>query len=84
MPVGIKQKPLLQIKFTECKVFAEEFPQANLIFCLFHPLEAFRNGLTKSLGITSGEQEKGRNKFQNIVYSMSNSQYKSNYRELLT
>jgi hypothetical protein len=46
--------------FTERKVFAEEFPQANLIFCLFHTLEAFRNGLTKSLGITSGEQEKGR------------------------
>jgi zinc finger SWIM domain-containing protein 3 len=69
--------------FTERKVFAEEFPHANLVLCLFHTLKAFRKALTKSLGITSVEQEKARKIFQNIAYSMSNAQYDSNYRELL-
>ena len=54
--------------FTERKGFAKEFPQANLVLCLFLTLKACRNFLTTS---SSTEWEKVRKIFQDIAYSMA-------------
>ena len=43
--------------FTECNIFLQQFPQANLLICLFHVLETFRREITcKKVGITAAER----------------------------
>jgi zinc finger SWIM domain-containing protein 3 len=53
--------------FTERKVFAEEFPQANLVLCLFHTLKAFRKHLLNQWASLQWNKRKLEKNFKTLL-----------------
>ena len=69
--------------FTERNVFHQQFPQANLLICLFHVLKTFRREITsEKVGITSAERYMVLEIVQRMVYSTNEEMYMKYYEEL--
>ena len=61
---------------TERNVMKEQFPQANLLICLFHTLHTFQREITcKKLGISSGERALCLELLSKMAYAQSEEAY---------
>ena len=68
--------------FTEREVFANAFPQASLLICLFHTLRTFRREVTvEKMVITVGQRAYALEMFQKMAYSRSVDEYDSYYTD---
>ena len=69
--------------FTERNIFLQQFPQANLLICLFHVLKTFRREITsEKVGITSAERYMVLEIVQRMAYSTNEEMYMKCYDEL--
>ena len=69
--------------FTERNIFLQQFPQANLLICLFHVLKTFRREITsEKVGITAAERYMVLEIMQRMAYSTSEEMYMECYKEL--
>lgn len=69
--------------FTERNIFLQQFPQANLLICLFHVLKTFRREITSErVGITSAERYMVLEIVQRMAYSTNEEMYMKCYKEL--
>lgn len=68
---------------TERSVFSEQFPQANLLICLFHTLRTMRREISSDkLGISRGERSMCLEILQKMVYARNEDEYSVLYDEL--
>ena len=64
-------------------MFLQQFPQANLLICLFHVLKTFRREITSErVGVTSAERYMVLEIVQRMVYSTNEEMYMKYYEEL--
>lgn len=69
--------------FTERNIFLQQFPQANLLICLFHVLKTFRREITsEKVGITAAERYMVLEIMQRMAYSTSEEMDMECYKEL--
>ena len=65
--------------FNERDAFANSFPQATLLICLYHTFRTFRREITcEKLGITSEERFRCLEIIQKIAYSQTQQEYEIN------
>ena len=70
--------------FTERNIFLQQFPQANLLICLFHVLKTFRREITsEKVGITAAEWYIMLELVQRMAYSTNEEMYMKCYEELM-
>ena len=68
--------------FTERNVFLQQFPQANLLICLFHVLKTFRREITREkIGITCAKRYMVLEIVQRMAYSTNEEMYMTCYEE---
>ena len=69
--------------FNEIEVFANAFPQASLLICLFHTLRTFKREVTvEKMVITVGQRAYALEIFQKMAYSKSVEEYDGYYADL--
>ena len=69
--------------FNERQAFANCFPQASLLICLYHALRSFRREVTmEKMGITADERNKCLEIFTKLIYSRSSEEYDANLQSL--
>ena len=69
--------------FGERGIFLQEFPQANLLICLYHVLRTFRREITsEKMGITAAERLHVLDILQRMSYATKEEAYFDTYREL--
>lgn len=68
--------------FNEREIFANAFPQASLLICLFHTLRTFRREVTvEKMVITVGQRTHALEMFQKMAYSKSIDEYDGYYTD---
>ena len=69
--------------FSERNIFLQEFPQANLLICLYHVLRTFRREITSDkMGITAAERLHVLDILQRMSYATKEETYFGAYKEL--
>ena len=68
---------------TECDVISEEFPNAQLLICLYHTLRTFRReACTAKMGISVSQRHAVLEILTNIIHSNKEDDYAKHYKEL--
>lgn len=67
----------------ERQVLKDNFPNSNVIICIFHSLKTFNREVTcEKLGITPGQRDTSKELFQKLIYSQSDEEYNENYNKI--